>query len=232
MGKRSVDSILTEALGAYQEIEDARKKQIVMSAIKHLHAFAVDVDLTLDEWLEGVFFLTEVGHTCDDNRQEFVLLSDLLGLSALVEFIDRKAEGSETPGSVTGPFHVGGSPEIPLGGSIDLDHIPGGQSALIRGRVTDVDGNPIAGAEIDIWQTAPNQQYAVQDPNQSENNLRGRQFTDADGRYAFMTVKPVPYTVPRDGPCGRLLDISNRHGMRSAHIHICLLYTSPSPRDA
>ncbi len=220
MSNRTAQTITEEALAAYQNIEDPRKKQILLAAIKHLHAFAVEVDLTLEEWLEGIFYLTEIGQTCDDQRQEFVLLSDLLGLSALVELIDRKVEGPETPGSVTGPFHVGGSPEIALGDSINIDHMPGGQTALITGRVLDMDGNPIVGAEIDIWQTAPNQQYAVQDENQSENNLRGRQFTDANGRYEFITVKPVPYSVPRDGPCGKILDISKRHGMRSAHIHI------------
>ena len=90
----------------------------------------------------------------------------------------------------------------------------------MRGKVRDMDGNPIAGAELDIWQTAPNQLYAIQDDNQSENNLRGKQLTDEDGNYGFITVKPVPYTVPRDGPCGRILDVSGRHGLRTAHIHI------------
>lgn len=220
MGERTVESILTEALSAYQNINDPRRKEILLAAIKHLHAFAREVDLTHAEWLDGVQYLTDIGQICDDERQEFILLSDLLGLSALVELQSRKPEGKETPGSVVGPFHVTGSPFIPLGGSIDLDHVPGGQTAMIKGRVTDMDDNPIAGAEIDIWQTAPNQQYAVQDDKQSEFNLRGKQLTDKDGSYAFITVKPVPYSVPRDGPCGHILDISDRHGMRAAHIHI------------
>lgn len=220
MGKRTPESIQQETLNAYGQIKDSRRKEIVLAVIRHLHAFSRDIQLTHDEWLEGIQFLTNVGQICDDERQEFILLSDLLGLSAAVELQDRNPQGNETPGSVVGPFHVNNSPYIPIGGSIDLDHIPGGQSALVKGRVVDIDGNPIAGAELDIWQTAPNQNYAVQDKNQSENNLRGRQLTDEDGRYTFITVKPVPYSVPRDGPCGYLLNISGRHGMRAAHIHI------------
>ena len=220
MSKRTANSILTEALSAYQDIDNPRIKEILQAAIKHVHAFASELKLTHEEWLEGIEYLTEIGHMCTDGRQEFILLSDLLGLSALVELQDRDAMGIETPGSVVGPFHATGSPFIPIGGSIDLDHVQGGETALVRGKVRDMDGNPIAGAELDIWQTAPNQLYAIQDENQSENNLRGKQLTDEEGNYGFITVKPVPYTVPRDGPCGRILDVSGRHGLRTAHIHI------------
>lgn len=220
MSERNPDAILTEALAAYQNIDDPRIREILLGAIKHVHAFARDINLTHAEWLKGIKFMTDIGHMCSDERQEFILLSDLLGLSALIELQDRQPGRLETPGSVAGPFHVTGSPYIPVGGSIDLDHMPGGERALVKGTVRDTDGNPIAGAELDIWQTAPNQLYAVQDSNQSEFNLRGKQITDEDGNYAFITVKPVPYTVPRDGPCGRILDVSKRHGMRTAHIHI------------
>lgn len=220
MSKRNEDTLLAEVLAAYDTIKDVRKKQILKAAIKHLYAFTREVDLTREEWLDSIAFLTEVGHLSSEKRQEFILLSDLLGMSALVELQDRKPEGKETPGSVAGPFHQTGSPFIPLGGSIDLDHIAGGQSVHVTGRVIGMDGEPIANGILDIWQTAPNQLYAVQDENQSENNLRGKQRTDNEGRFSFITVKPVPYSVPTDGPCGHILDISNRHGMRVAHIHV------------
>lgn len=220
MTKRTPEALLSEVLQAYSQIENPRTKQLLLGVIEHVHNFANDVSLTRDEWMEGVNFLTAVGQICTDERQEFILLSDLLGLSALVEQLDRNAEGAETPGSVVGPFHSTGSPFIPLGGSIDLDHVSGGQTALVSGRVTDMDGEPIAGAELDIWQTAPNQKYALQDEQQSEFNLRGKQLTDEEGNYSFITIKPVPYTVPRDGPCGAILNIASRHGMRAAHIHI------------
>jgi len=220
MTKRTAETLLSDVLHAYDAIDDPRKKELLKAAIKHLHAFAREVDLTRDEWMAGIELLTAIGHTCTGKRQEFILLSDLLGVSSLVELQTRKARGRETPGSVVGPFHQADSPFIPLGGSIDLDHVPGGESAHISGRVVGVDGEPVAGAILDLWQTAPNMLYALQDEAQSEHNLRGKQKTDGEGRFSFITTKPVPYSVPTDGPCGEILKISNRHGMRVAHIHV------------
>lgn len=220
MADRTSEALLSEVLAEYQRIEEPRIKRILESVIRHVHACARDMDLSHDEWLKGIDFLTRVGQICSGERQEFILLSDLLGLSALVELQDRNPEGEETPGSVAGPFHVTGSPFIPIGGSINLDHVTGGQTAYVHGQVRDVDGTPLGGAVLDLWQTAPNSLYAVQDKAQSEFNLRGKQVTDAHGNYGFYTAKPVPYTVPRDGPCGFILDASNRHGMRAAHIHV------------
>lgn len=220
MAKRTEDELLAEVLAAYDKIDEGREKDIIKAAIKHIYAFARDIDLSHDEWLVGIDFMTRVGQICSDKRQEFILLSDLLGLSALVELQHRKAVEGETPGSVAGPFHVNGSPFIEIDGDMDLDQVPGGQRAYVSGIVRDLDGTPIAGAELDIWQTAPNALYAVQDETQSEDNLRGRQITDENGKWGFYTAKPVPYSVPRDGPCGYILDIANRHGMRTAHIHV------------
>ncbi len=220
MTKRTAETLLDDVLHAYDAIDDARKKELLKAAIKHLHAFAREVDLTRDEWMAGIELLTAIGQTCTEERQEFILLSDLLGVSSLVELQTRKARGRETPGSVVGPFHLAGSPFIPLGGSINLDHVPGGESAHISGRVVGIDGEPVAGAILDLWQTAPNMLYALQDEAQSEHNLRGKQKTDSEGRFSFITTKPVPYSVPTDGPCGEILNISNRHGMRVAHIHV------------
>jgi protocatechuate 3,4-dioxygenase beta subunit len=219
MTKRTTESLLDDVLHAYDAIDNERKKALLKAAIKHLHAFAKEVDLTRDEWMAGIELLTAIGQTCTEERQEFILLSDLLGVSSLVELQTRKVQGKETPGSVVGPFHLADSPLIPIGGSIDLDHVPGGESVHVSGRVIGIDGEPIKGAILDIWQTAPNMLYALQDENQSEHNLRGKQITDNEGRFSFITTKPVPYSVPTDGPCGEILKISNRHGMRVAHIH-------------
>ncbi len=220
MAKRTREQLLEEVLTAYQRVEEPRAKEIILTVIKHVHLAAAECNLTFDEWLQGMEFLKDIGQTCTEDRQEFILLSDLLGLSALVELQDRNPVPPETPGSVVGPLHAEGSPFFPIGGSINLDKVPGGQTAFVSGTVKGVDGEPVAGAVIDIWQTAPNALYAVLDENQSEFNLRGKQKTDEEGRYAFYTVKPVPYTVPRDGPCGKILRASDRHGMRSAHIHM------------
>lgn len=220
MADRTREELLAEVLAEYQRIDNPRVKRIMESVIRHVHMCAADMDLSHEEWLQGIDFLTGVGQICSDERQEFILLSDLLGLSALVELQDRNPEGEETPGSVAGPFHVTGSPHIPIGGTINLDHVAGEQTAYVHGQVRDVDGTPLGGAELDLWQTAPNSLYAVQDKAQSEFNLRGKQVTDENGNYGFYTAKPVPYTVPRDGPCGLILDASDRHGMRAAHIHV------------
>lgn len=220
MTKRTADTLLEDVLTAYDKIADERKKELLQAAVKHLFAFVREVDLSRDEWISGIELLTAIGHTCTDERQEFILLSDLLGVSSLVELQTRQAQGAETPGSVVGPFHLDNSPFIPLGGTIDLDRVPGGESVYVSGRVIGIDGEPIADALLDLWQTAPNMLYALQDENQSEHNLRGKQKTDSEGRFAFITAKPVPYSVPTDGPCGEILNISNRHGMRVAHIHV------------
>lgn len=220
MTKRTRTELLSEVMAAYQRVDDPRKKEIILASIRHLHMMASEINLTFDEWMQGVTFLTDIGKTCTENRQEFILLSDLLGVSALVELIDRDPTPPETPGSVVGPLHAEGSPFFPIGGSINIDGVQGGQTAYVNGSVKDVDGKPVAGAIFDIWQTAPNALYAVLDENQSEFNLRGKQITDENGHFAFYTVKPVPYTVPTDGPCGHILRASDRHGMRAAHIHI------------
>jgi hydroxyquinol 1,2-dioxygenase len=214
--------LLSQVQDAYAGIENIRARELVDSAIRHLHAFAADVKLTRSEWKEGIEFLTSTGQACSETRQEFVLLSDLLGVSTLVERMDYEPETRQTPSSVEGPFFVAGSPRVEFGGSIIIGDGQGGERVLVRGRVIDGAGAPVAGAQMDIWQTAPNQKYAVQDDNQDEFNLRGIAETDADGRYSFITLTPVPYSVPTDGPCGALLRASGRHGMRAAHIHIRL----------
>ncbi len=220
MAKRTREQLLEEVLTAYQRIDDPRLKEIILTVIKHVHLAAAECNLTFDEWMQGMDFIKDMGQISTENRHEVILLSDLLGLSALIELQGRDPVPPETPGSVVGPLHAEGSPFFDIEGTINLDHVPGEQTAYVNGYVKGVDGEPIAGAVIDIWQTAPNALYAVIDENQSEHNLRGKQITDENGRYAFYTVKPVPYTVPRDGPCGKILRASDRHGMRAPHIHM------------
>ncbi len=212
--------LLNEVVAAYGSIKNERQKEIIISAVRHLFAFANDVSLTREEWRAGIAYMRAVGEACTETRDEFILLSDVLGLSALVETVSGDPDSIATPGSLTGPFHVSGSPYVEIGGMINLDTIPGEQTVYVAGHVLDTTGKSIPDAVLDIWQTAPNRLYAVQDQSQSEFNLRGKQRVDQHGRYGFKTVRPVPYPIPRDGPVGKILEASKRHGMRAAHIHI------------
>lgn len=216
------NELLAEVCAAYERVEDVRLRSLLLAAVRYLHAFAAEVELTREEWMKGLKFLTSVGQACREGRQEFVLLSDLLGFSTAVDRLDYDAATGDTPSSVEGPYFLAGSPEIPVGGTIVVDEMDGAEAAIIRGHVTNRQGVAVRGAVLDIWQTAPNRLYAAADSGQSEFNLRGRQRVDNDGYYEFRTVKPVPYSVPGDGPCGALLAAARGHGMRAAHIHIAV----------
>lgn len=205
------------AVSAYTRTQDARWNQIFASLIHHLHAFARDVHLTDAEWLTAIRFLTATGQSCNDKRQEFILLSDSLGLSTLVNDLNSKGGSDATESAVLGPFYVPGSPTIELGGNIAL--AGGGERALVRGRVLDTSGQPVGNATLDVWQVSSNQMYAVQDADQPEMNLRGVLRTDSDGCYSFLTYKPVSYPIPTDGPVGKIFAAAGRHPMRPAHIH-------------
>ena len=210
----SADIVIERLAGC----EDLRFREIMESAIRHLHAFVKDVEPTVEEWARAIEFLTVTGQMCDDRRQEWVLASDVLGVSMLVETLNNRAEGGCTEATVLGPFHVDGAPRYEHGGNICKDGK--GIPCHVSGRVTDVDGKPLAGASLDVWQTNADGCYDVQQPGiQPEMNLRGRFFTDPEGRYAFRTVKPVSYPVPTDGPVGDVLGRMGRHAWRPAHIH-------------
>jgi catechol 1,2-dioxygenase len=212
---------LTDAVVAkFANAPDARFKEIMTSLVRHLHDFVREVELTEAEWFEGIKFLTATGQKCDDQRQEFILLSDTLGISMLVDAINHRMPSGATESTVLGPFYRAGAPEIEMGGTIAQTDT--GDPAYVSGRVTSPDGKPIAGALLDIWQTAPNGLYETQDENQPDYNLRGQLHTDKDGRYAFRTVIPVSYPVPTDGPVGRMLKAMGRHPMRPAHIHFVI----------
>ncbi len=204
-----------DVLQAYAATPDPRLRELLATLIKHLHAFASETKLTTAEWMAGVQFLTAVGQKCDDERQEFILLSDVLGLSSLVESLN--APQGATESTVLGPFYLPGAPRRELGAAIGRPQ--DGEPALIRGQVTDTDGKPLAGATLDVWQCASNGLYDIQDPHQPEFNLRGVFATGADGGYSFRTVRPVSYPVPVDGPVGTIFRLTGRHHWRAAHVH-------------
>ncbi|MEO1452492.1 MAG: dioxygenase [Pseudomonadota bacterium] len=210
--KDNITDVFMSYLG---EDTDPRLREILGSLTKHLHAFAKEVNLTHAEWNTGIAFLEKAGEISDKERHEFVLLSDLLGLSSLVDMINASPDG--TSSSVLGPFHITGSPPLAVGADMRRDF--GGPVVLVEGTVTDTNGTPIPGATLDIWQTAPNGLYSSQDPTQDTYSFHGLQTVGADGRYAFTTVKPVEYEVPTDGPGGDLLRASGRHAWRPSHLH-------------
>lgn len=212
--------ITAAAVASFDGAEDARLREVLQSLVRHLHAFAEEVGLTQEEWEAGIGFLTDVGHITDDKRQEFILLSDTLGFSMLVDALNHSAPGA-TESTVQGPFWVPGSPLRDYGASIaEEGAAAAGDPAWVHGRVTSTDGRPIAGAEIDVWQNAEDQLYAVQNPDAPEEHLRGRFRTREDGTYAFLAVRPTPYPIPDDGPVGRMLEATGRHPWRPAHIHL------------
>lgn len=209
------DNITDVFIGYMGPDTDPRLREIMTSLVTHLHAFARETQLTHSEWQIGLEFLEKSGLMCDDDRHEFVLLSDVLGLSSLVDMINTKPGG--TSSSVLGPFHVMGAPDLPVGGDLrgDFD----APVLISEGIVKDQDGKPIEGAKIDIWQTAPNGLYASQDDDQDVYSFHGIQTTGADGRYAFTSVKPVEYEVPTDGPLGDFFAATGRHAWRPSHLH-------------
>ena len=204
-----------------------RLREVMTSLVRHLHAFVKDVELTEEEWAQAVDFLTRTGQKCDATRQEFILMSDILGVSMLVETINHRAAGGSTESTVTGPFHVVDSPPRALGDTIAL--AGEGDPCLVTGQVTGPDGKPVPGAQIDVWQASADGYYDVQQPGvQPERNLRGMFTADGDGRFWFRTIVPSHYPIPDDGPAGELLRASGRHQFRPAHIHF--LISAPGHR--
>jgi protocatechuate 3,4-dioxygenase beta subunit len=201
-----------------------RLREVMASLIKHLHAFAKDVHLTQDEWEFAIDFLTRTGQICSGERQEFILLSDTLGLSMLVDAINNRRPTGATENTVLGPFHVVGAPEREMGANISFDGK--GEGCLFEGRVRDLQGDPIAGARIDVWSDNDEGFYDVQQPGiQPKWNNRGIFTTGADGKYSFIGIKPVSYPIPHDGPVGKMLAALGRHPYRPAHMHF--IVTAP-----
>ena len=197
---------------------DPRLKEVVGILTRHLHNAVKEIEPTHEEWFAAIRFLTETGQMCNDWRQEYILLSDVLGVTMLVDAINHRRPSGATPNTILGPFYVEGAPHYANGANICLDHK--GEPTLVRGRIMDVDGNPVAGARIDVWQTNDDGFYDVQQKGeQPEYNLRGVFASEADGRYWFRAAKPKYYPIPDDGPVGQLLRAMGRHPYRPAHLH-------------
>lgn len=203
---------------------DPRLAEVMGSLVKHLHAFAKEIHLTQGEWEVAVDFLTKTGQICSGERQEFILLSDVLGFSMLVDAINNRRPEGATENTVFGPFHVADAPVRAMGENICLDGK--GEPCRFEGRVLDLEGRPIEGACVDVWSDNADGFYDVQQPGvQPQWNNRGRFFTEADGAYAFRGIKPTSYPIPDDGPVGRMLAHLGRHPYRPAHMHF--LVTAP-----
>lgn len=212
----TVETATDAVVDSFGQTKDQRLRQVMESLTHHLHDFVRDIEPTMEEWEAAIGFLTAVGQTCDDTRQEFVLLSDVLGVSMLVETLNGAEEGTES--TVLGPFHMTESPRRQLGDSIDL--LGTGRPCVVSGQVLAADGTPLPGAELDVWQCNEDGFYDVQQPDvQPPGNGRGLFRTDDEGRYWFRTVVPSHYPIPTDGPVGRLLGATGRHPYRPAHIH-------------
>ncbi|MEM6650529.1 MAG: intradiol ring-cleavage dioxygenase [Pseudomonadota bacterium] len=194
----------------------------VMGAItKHLHAAVKEIEPTQEEWFEAIQFLTQTGHTCTDWRQEYILLSDVLGVSMLVDAINNRKPKGASESTVLGPFFIQNAPELPLGSDICLDQK--GEPMLVKGSIRDIDGSPIPNAKIDVWQANDEGFYDVQQKGiQPDFNLRGVFRTNEKGEYWFKGVKPKYYAIPDDGPVGKLLDQLGRHPYRPAHLHFMI----------
>jgi hydroxyquinol 1,2-dioxygenase len=216
--RTSPDAITAKAVASFDGCADPRLRELMQAFVSHLHAFAGETRLTEEEWRGLVDTLTATGHITDERRQEFILWSDALGLSMLVDALAHPAPGSATESTVLGPFYVPGAPAREYGEKMAEE--PAGTPAWVHGRVHSTDGTPIADAEVDVWQNGDDRLYAVQRPDAPEDHLRGRYRTRDDGTFAFLAVRPVAYPIPDDGPVGRMLAATGRHPWRPAHIHM------------
>src|SRR5947208_75525 len=223
MSNNTEEKITKNVLDSMAQAPDPRLKRVMTSLISHLHAFIREVELTQEEWALGVQFLTRTGHMCDEKRQEFILLSDISGVTMLVDAINHRLPDEATESTIFGPFYREGAPELAMGASISKDGR--GEPVVVTGRVLSTDGTPIPDALLDVWETDENGLYEQQDPEQPEMNLRGKFRTDSQGRYCFVGIKPVSYPIPDDGPVGQLLRALGRHPYRPAHVHF--IVTAP-----
>lgn len=211
---------------SFRDTSSPRLHELLVALTHHLHAFVREVKPSIQEWEQAIEFLTAVGHACTDTRQEFVLLSDVLGVSMLVETLNEHEDGTES--TVLGPFHMVESPPRALGDSIDL--VGEAEPCLVTGRVLNTDGAPLSDAEVDVWQCNEEGFYDVQQPGvQPPGNGRGLFHTDAEGRFRFRTVVPRHYPIPTDGPIGRFLEATGRHPYRPAHIHFIVRADGHTP---
>tara|TARA_R110000751_G_scaffold288076_4_gene393233 strand:- start:86195 stop:87073 length:879 start_codon:yes stop_codon:yes gene_type:complete len=210
---------LTQTFLDYCGAETSPRLRFVLeNLVGHLHDSIRETELTHDEWRKAIELLTKAGEITTPQRNEFVLFSDVLGISSLVDMVNSRPEA--TSSSVLGPFHILGAPDLPFGGDLKRDNE--GATVIVEGKVRDTQGKPIAGAVIELWQTAENGLYSNQDGAQPEYNLRASIKVGDDGAYALTTVRPSPYSVPDDGPVGELLRATGRHAWRPSHLHFII----------
>lgn len=214
------DNITRAVIGMHANAADPRLREIMTSLVQHLHAFARDVALTEDEWFEGIRFLTEVGHITSGTRQEFILLSDTLGLSMLVTALNNKKPKGCTEATVFGPFHVEDSPRVALGG--DVANGAPGEPCYVRGVVVGLDNRPVPDAELQVWQADEAGFYDVQYGGDAPQRARATLQADSEGRFHFKTIRAEAYPIPHDGPVGRMLEALGRHPWRPAHLHFMI----------
>lgn len=219
--ERLVDNVI----GSFGDCTDPRLKQVMTSLVRHLHGFIRDVRLTEDEWNAAIAFLTEVGHITDDRRQEFILLSDVLGASMQTINVNNPAHAGATEATVFGPFFVDDAPRIENGG--DASGGAAGQPCWVEGTVRDTDGNPVPGARLEVWEADEDGFYDVQ-YDDSRVSGRAHLYSDDGGHYRFWALTPTPYPIPHDGPVGRMLAATGRSPMRASHLHF--MVTAPGMR--
>src|SRR5258705_11416147 len=210
-----------DVIDRMKDAESPRLREILVLVVSHVHAIVREAKITHDEWWQAIDFLTRAGQMCSDSREGFILLSDILGISMLVDAIDHVGGSGLSESTVLGPFYAGQQRELAAGESILLREEESDPLEM-RGRVTDSQGRPIVNALVEVWQTAPNQLYDVQDEDQPDGNLRGSFRTDGTGTFRFRTIMSVSYPIPNDGPAGQLLAAMGRHPFRPAHIHFMI----------
>jgi hydroxyquinol 1,2-dioxygenase len=214
-------TITEAALARVSQAPDPRARQISEALVRHLHAFVREVEPSFEEWRRGIEFLTRTGQMCDDKRQEFILLSDTLGASMLIDAINHREIKGATETTVLGPFYVEGAPEQPLGA--DISGGIAGEPLLVTGAVATSEGRPLAGAVVDVWHSDDDGYYDVQHLDEIGGlALRARFRADESGRFHFWTIKPRAYPIPHDGPVGRMLEAQGRHPWRPAHVHFMI----------
>ena len=214
----NITDVVVGSLGQHGDITD-RQRELMTALIKHLHGFVKDTKLQHSEFLWACDYLARAGQLCSDQRQEFILLGDILGVEVLVDMMTNPVDGNETVSTVLGPFYRENPPVVPKGGSIIQKSYDNQETVYIEGYVRDRDGKPLAGVTMDIWEDAPNGIYENLDPDQPDYNLRGRLETDENGHYACIAVRPVPYPIPEDETAGELIHAMGHHPMRPGHVH-------------
>jgi hydroxyquinol 1,2-dioxygenase len=211
------EALVDRVAASFAGAEDARLREVMQSLVRHLHGFLREVRLTEQEWRRGIEFLTDAGHLTDERRQEFILLSDVLGASMQTIAINNEAHANATEATVFGPFFVEGSPQVELGGDIAAG--AEGQPCWVEGTVSDTDGRPVPGARLEVWQADRSGFYDVQYDDE-RTAARAHLFIDEQGRFSFWALTPTPYPIPHDGPVGAMLAAVGRSPMRAAHLHV------------